>query len=441
MKHFSYYILLTLFTALSFAQSSESDELISMYLSKKDINCIFDNSDVSHVYLTPEIITVFKATQDMYEGGSTLITELFERINKNYSVASYDVVECSLEWLTDCMITNQSRVLDFNLYQKYINDVYTYREAFKKGDANIIFDNNEEHITRGCRPLNQILCNLIVYRQLSVGGNATIDGNLTIHGCLFVTCISGININVSGSVGPTGPTGNPGAPGGPTGNTGPTGATGERGFTGNTGVTGTTGSTGSTGPTGPTGETGPTGSTGSTGPTGGTGSTGPAGPIGPTGPTGVSFEDNYFFAYRSTSQVVGVANTYANVSFDVLAHAKTWTLAATTDFVPNVTGLFLVEYTGEAQRNGGASSNAINMRATLNGTEVAGSHSRVTMPTSGGVLTIGRSFIVNCTNITDILRLQLTGSVVATNLLVAILPTTSPTGIVKPSVTMTATKI
>ena len=78
-------------------------------------------------------------------------------------------------------------------------------------------------------------------------GNVEFDGDVTINGCLTVTCVSGININISGlATGATGATG----PAGATGATGPTGATGNTGVagaTGNTGI-GVTGATGATGP-------------------------------------------------------------------------------------------------------------------------------------------------------------------------------------------------
>jgi len=130
-------------------------------------------------------------------------------------------------------------------------------------------------------------------------GDIVIAGDVTISGCLTVTCVSGINVNISGLVtGVTGSTGNTGATGnqgptgatgnqGPTGNTGlVTGTTGATGNTGNTGVAGTTGSIGATGPTGPTGATGATGNTGNTGLAGNTGNTGNMGLSGNTGNTG-----------------------------------------------------------------------------------------------------------------------------------------------------------
>jgi len=96
---------------------------------------------------------------------------------------------------------------------------------------------------------NLFVDNSATLKQTTVN-NATFNNDVIINGCLFVTCVSGIN--VSGITGVTGPQGAIGAAGA-TGATGPSGATGATGATGANGTTGATGVTGATGPTGPTG--------------------------------------------------------------------------------------------------------------------------------------------------------------------------------------------
>jgi hypothetical protein len=85
----------------------------------------------------------------------------------------------------------------------------------------------------------------------------------------------------------------------------------------------------SKGPSGPTGNTGPTGSTGPTGNTGPTGSTGSTGPTGDTGPSGIIS----FNSIPNSSGVLQIETKVANGA----SNSSTFT------FIPNITGLFIVE--------------------------------------------------------------------------------------------------
>ena len=125
-----------------------------------------------------------------------------------------------------------------------------------------------------------------------------------------------------GTTGPTGPQGTTGATGpqgdtGPTGPQGTTGATGPQGVSGLTGPTGPIGPQGTTGPTGPqgtTGATGPQGISGDTGPQGLTGGTGPQGSTGPQGPTGPTPTTIVTANVSTTSQTLGTAGTFYNIT-------------------------------------------------------------------------------------------------------------------------------
>jgi hypothetical protein len=134
-------------------------------------------------------------------------------------------------------------------------------------------------------------------QNLSVTGNASINGTLTVSGGIVAATggsslsVNGTCVNVTGCLTVNGlPVGGGGTGSGATGATGKTGATGGTGATGATGATGKTGATGGTGATGATGvgsgTTGATGATGKTGATGGTGATGATGGTGATGATG-----------------------------------------------------------------------------------------------------------------------------------------------------------
>ncbi len=96
---------------------------------------------------------------------------------------------------------------------------------------------------------NLFVDNIVVLKDTTIN-DITFNNDVIINGCLFVTCVSGINVSgVTGATGAQGPTGAQGATG-PTGPTGATGATGTTGATGLSGITGITGSTGATGATG-----------------------------------------------------------------------------------------------------------------------------------------------------------------------------------------------
>lgn len=135
-----------------------------------------------------------------------------------------------------------------------------------------------------------------IYKNLNVGQNVSIQGNLNVGGLIngYTFPFGGITGD-TGSVGPIGPIG-------PTGLQGSTGPTGQIGSAGQTGQTGQIGPTGSQGNQGDTGSTGPQGDQGITGSTGSQGNIGPTGATGAQGATGANGSVN-------TSNIVHLTNT------------------------------------------------------------------------------------------------------------------------------------
>jgi hypothetical protein len=175
---------------------------------------------------------------------------------------------------------------------------------------------------------------------------------------------------------------------GPTGPTGPAGATGSAGQTGSTGAQGLTGFEGPRGPIGATGSTGATGLTGLTGAigaTGMTGATGDTGPTGNTGPNGSSFQENFFFVYKTTQFVqIGTSPVDNFISFDTFGQfSSNWgpplnPSPNTTTFTVPQSGVYLVAYQAMVLLNennniDGVTGNQLyRLNVTVNGNDIAG---------------------------------------------------------------------
>lgn len=260
--------------------------------------------------------------------------------------------------------------------------------------------------------------------------------------CQCETARSGANGNQgpTGNPGPTGVTGNAGATG-PIGNTGPTGtigATGPTGAAGDQGPTGNTGATGPTGDPGATGNTGPTGATGNTGLTGNTGEMGPTGNTGATGVTVIRIPFTYLFTYNTANISAPAANTYSIIPFSTVAENSGWSTVgaagAFTGFVPNATGVYLVEYEGTVRGNV-AGFNEI--RALLDNAEIPGSQLNTSNGSAGNVRNLSNAFLVTIPNAASILTLQY-ASVSTSNPLVG---QTTAGATTTPSVTMAISRV
>lgn len=232
----------------------------------------------------------------------------------------------------------------------------------------------------------------------------------------LVTRTAAVSSGGAGATGPTGPAGPQGATGatGPsTGVTGPTGPTGTLGAQGVPGSQGAQGPQGPAGPEGPEGDQGPQGVQGLQGPQGpqgiqgvegDNGPTGPAGPTGSTGATGATgtgantTENNATLA-RTTAITLSAGQP---VPFDtnvVLTGTAISHVPNSTDVNLLETGTYLLEYyiTGNT-----ASSAAMSMELTLNGTSVPASGFFLRATSAGGVT--GQA-IVLVTEAPSVLRL------------------------------------
>ena len=143
---------------------------------------------------------------------------------------------------------------------------------------------------------------------------------------------------------------------------------------------------------------------------------------------------NYVFSYDTSTQPVTTPNTFQDVSFGTDALINGWTHSIATQFASSRTGLYLIQYTAEAMSNV-AGTSAVSVRATLNGTEIAGSQAVADLDTSLQVLPVSRSFIAGI-NVSDILKLQYTGSTINCRLFAG-----EGAGVTKPSVSLTITRI
>ena len=105
--------------------------------------------------------------------------------------------------------------------------------------------------------------------------------------------------------------------------------------------------------------------------------------IGPDGPITVSEPSNYLFAYSTAVQAISVANTFQTIIFSTVGESRGWATVGPagsfTGFCPSITGVYQFTYTASAERieNGSTADRIVELRATLNGTPIAGSHMNI----------------------------------------------------------------
>jgi hypothetical protein len=143
---------------------------------------------------------------------------------------------------------------------------------------------------------------------------------------------------------------------------------------------------------------------------------------------------NYVYAYDTTTQTAAVANTFQNINFNSNAQTNGWThTAGTSTFTNAQTGLYLVQYTAEGEITA-SSSTSISLIAVLNGTEIPGSQSSVSLATASLPTTLSKSFVVSV-NTGGILQFQFAGSATTSEL------TGVGNGTTKPSIACTIIRI
>jgi len=105
----------------------------------------------------------------------------------------------------------------------------------------------------------------------------------------------------------------------------------------------------------------------------------------------------YVFTYDTTTQSVAVANTFQGVTFNNTPLKSSWTHTSGTDtFTCGIDGLYQAIYTASVRKNGGPALN-LEIRNTLNGTEIAGSQSYATLSSNNAPQVISNSFIFSAT--------------------------------------------
>jgi hypothetical protein len=118
---------------------------------------------------------------------------------------------------------------------------------------------------------------------------------------------------------------------------------------------------------------------------------------------------NYIFAYNNGVQAVATGNTFQDVNFATDAQLSGWMHASGTSQYTNAqTGLYLIQYNAEVSSTLANGTNA-QMRAMLNGLEIAGSRSFATFTPPSQITTLSKSLIAGA-NASDVLTLQFTGS-------------------------------
>lgn len=203
-------------------------------------------------------------------------------------------------------------------------------------------------------------------------------------------------VTTTGQPGPQGQQGIPGAAGatgqrGYTGWTGPAGPSGPTGSEGQQGPQGNPGSASNTGATGPRGFTGPAGTSiiGPTGSNGSTGNMGPTGSPGSTGVTGFSMNNNYVFAYDTSTQTSLSGTTYTPVTFNSSGAINGWTRSGSTDFVCTQSGNYLVTYRLQVNFTGTSTlSTSCYGRVFVGGAESPGSQASVQIPATAATISI-----------------------------------------------------
>ncbi len=250
-------------------------------LNTDEIEYISQQQDSCVAYLPDSIMTVIKNVITIDEQVSQELLLLNSIIQHSIRFAPIEATKKAINDARLLIIKHQYLLEQADACEQLCTMLDAYTKALEDGSAivstDMLIDKCGNKVFSNLTVINKIItCELISYcsarlNSLFVDGPATfnndvafngdvafgpgnveIDGDVTINGCLNVTCVSGINLNISGVV--TGATGSTGA-NGETGATGPTGATGAQGPTGNPGPTGTVfGATGATGPTGTVGD-------------------------------------------------------------------------------------------------------------------------------------------------------------------------------------------
>jgi hypothetical protein len=124
---------------------------------------------------------------------------------------------------------------------------------------------------------------------------------------------------------------------------------------------------------------------------------------------GVGALSNYVFAFNNSVQSVVTGNVFQDITFATDAQLNGWMhTAGTSQYTNAQTGLYLVEFNANATTTSGNGTN-VELRATLNGTEIPGSRSIATFSALNQFVPLSRSLLTSA-NSGDVLTIQFTGS-------------------------------
>ncbi len=116
---------------------------------------------------------------------------------------------------------------------------------------------------------------------------------------------------------------------------------------------------------------------------------------------------NYVFAYNNGTQNVVAANTYQDITFPADSQISGWVhTAGASQYTNTQPGIYLIQFSAYAENVSGSN---VQMRATLNGSEIPGSRTIATFPALNQIIPLSRSLLTSA-NAGDVLTIQFTGS-------------------------------
>lgn len=139
------------------------------------------------------------------------------------------------------------------------------------------------------------------------------------------------------------------------------------------------------------------------------------GSTGATGPQGIGRGGkNYVFSYDTTTQTISAPNTPQDISFNTNSletpiNGWAHTSGSASFQCTGATGAYIVSYEANTTKTD-SKTTTLSFIATLNGTEVPGSQSAITIPTNTGTYPLAKSFLLTTRALGDILKLQFIGS-------------------------------
>jgi len=111
-----------------------------------------------------------------------------------------------------------------------------------------------------------------------------------------------------------------------------------------------------------------------------------------------SVNNNYVFAYDTTTQSVATANTFQDLNFSNNAQINGWTHTTGTNvFACSQSGIYSVTVDINVSKTGGGAA-TFGFRSLFNATEVVGSHVGINITSSSASSPVSKTFMVNATS-------------------------------------------